>query len=97
MTFVVPAGYAGESLVAFEWLFEGDGEVAVAEHTDIEDAAQTVVVERAPADTPVTAKPADEPLVNSGSEPPVVFAALALLSLAAGAAMLVLGRRRAKA
>ena len=97
VTFVVPAGYAGESLVAFEWLFEGDGEVAVAEHTDIEDAAQTVVVERAPADTPVTAKPADEPLVNSGSEPPVVFAALALLSLAAGAAMLVLGRRRAKA
>lgn len=97
VTFVVPVGYAGESLVAFEWLFEGDGEVAVAEHADIEDAAQTVLVEKAPADTPVTVEPSGEPLVNSGSEPPVVFGALSLLCLAAGAAMLVLGRRRAEA
>ncbi|QTV80079.1 hypothetical protein KAE78_02975 [Microbacterium sp. NIBRBAC000506063] len=41
VTFVVPEGYAGSELVAFEWLFEGavagDPEDAVAEHTDIDD------------------------------------------------------------
>ncbi|MGX1933837.1 VaFE repeat-containing surface-anchored protein [Microbacterium resistens] len=50
VTFVVPAGYAGETLVAFEELRlsgEPDGE-PVAVHTDIDDPAQTVLVEEAP-------------------------------------------------
>ncbi|QTV80080.1 VaFE repeat-containing surface-anchored protein [Microbacterium sp. NIBRBAC000506063] len=50
--FTVPEGYASSELVAFEWLFEGavagDPEDAVAEHTDIDDPAQTVTVEDAP-------------------------------------------------
>lgn len=51
VTFVVPEGNAGKTFVAFEQLFEG-AEAAgepVAVHEDIEDAAQTVVVEEAPA------------------------------------------------
>ncbi|PRB56827.1 VaFE repeat-containing surface-anchored protein [Microbacterium sp. MYb45] len=47
---VVPAGFAGDVLVAFEELFEGpdaSGDL-VAEHKDIDDLAQTVTVEQAP-------------------------------------------------
>ena len=53
VTFTIPTGYAGTQLVAFEWLYLGtdtDGE-AIAEHTDIEDAAQTVTIEEAPTTT----------------------------------------------
>lgn len=63
VTFVVPEGYAGETLVAFEWLFEGADrtDAPVAVHTDIDDAAQTIVVEKKPtagAETPVVVPPA---------------------------------------
>ena len=49
----VPTGYAGEYFVAFEELFETalEGEAAVAVHQDINDAAQTVLVEKAPVTT----------------------------------------------
>ena len=46
VTFAVPEGYAGQSLVAFEWLFESGKHAPVAEHTDLDDAGQTVTVER---------------------------------------------------
>lgn len=44
--FTVPAGYAGQSLVAFETLTINGGSTLVAEHKDINDAAQTVSVEK---------------------------------------------------
>ncbi|MBT2495066.1 VaFE repeat-containing surface-anchored protein [Microbacterium sp. ISL-59] len=50
VTLVVPEGFAGDVLVAFEELFEGpeaSGE-PVAEHKDIDDSAQTVTVAPAP-------------------------------------------------
>ncbi|MHA3684110.1 VaFE repeat-containing surface-anchored protein [Leucobacter sp. HY1908] len=56
VSFVVPAGFAGEVLVAYEQLFEGDEATGepVAVHEDIDDAAQTVTVEEAPVvETPV--------------------------------------------
>ena len=57
VTFVVPEGYAGMTLVAFEWLFLGNtpgapGD-AIAEHTDINDPAQTIIVEGLPGPAPV--------------------------------------------
>jgi TQXA domain-containing protein len=45
--FTVPAGYAGQSLVAFETLSTGGNEVA--SHKDINDTAQTVNVSPAPS------------------------------------------------
>ncbi|WP_162602342.1 VaFE repeat-containing surface-anchored protein [Nocardioides daejeonensis] len=57
VVFTVPAGHAGEVLVAFEELFEGSTTAgnAVAEHKDLNDAAQTVTVEDEPT-VPVTPK-----------------------------------------
>ncbi|MFK4791859.1 VaFE repeat-containing surface-anchored protein, partial [Microbacterium sp. ZW T5_56] len=49
VTFTVPAGYAGEVLVAYETLFESaDLATPVAEHKDLNDAAQTVTVDDQP-------------------------------------------------
>jgi len=48
VTFQVPQGYAGATLVAYERLFAGTGTTPVATHEDINDAAQTVTVENAP-------------------------------------------------
>lgn len=47
VTFTIPRGYAGESLVAFEQLTSNG--VPIAEHTDIDDANQTVTLEAAPS------------------------------------------------
>lgn len=41
--FVVPEGYAGKYLVVFEWAYDENGRL-IAEHTDINDRAQTVRV-----------------------------------------------------
>ncbi|GAA1516571.1 hypothetical protein GCM10009788_20990 [Nocardioides humi] len=49
--FTVPAGYAGQQLVAFEELVETGSAVVVAEHKDIDDAAQTVTVRAGPTVT----------------------------------------------
>ena len=51
VAFTVPAGYAGESLVAFEYLFLGETTTGepVATHTDIDDVNQTVAVSAAPS------------------------------------------------
>ncbi|WP_460785878.1 VaFE repeat-containing surface-anchored protein [Microbacterium tumbae] len=93
VVFAVPAGYAGESLVAFEHLYEGsaaEGE-PVAEHTDIEDAAQTVAVEERPV---VPAAPGDDGgLALTGAVLPVGLLGLGVLVLVAGA-VLIAARRR---
>lgn len=51
VAFTVPAGFAGQSLVAFETLYAGDTAegTVVAEHKDIADVNQTVSVAAAPA------------------------------------------------
>ncbi|MBL3699991.1 hypothetical protein D3228_10070 [Leucobacter luti] len=53
VTFVIPAGYAGTALVAFEQLRVRNPEAAagwdtIAVHEDLADAAQTVTIEAAP-------------------------------------------------
>lgn len=104
VTFVVPAGYAGESLVAFEWLFEGAGASgkAIAEHTDIDDAAQTVAVEKQPvtqagAAAPTAALPQPvTTLPKTGVDGVPALVAMASFALLAGAA-LVLARSRRRA
>lgn len=97
VTFVVPEGFAGETLVAFEWLFAGsdpEGE-PVAAHTDIDDAAQTVVVEQADAGTPASPTvDSGGTLAATGAEAPIIVAAAALLAVVAGTALLVTQRRK---
>lgn len=53
--------YAGQKLVVFEYLFDGDKQVA--EHADIEDEAQSFVVEP----KPVTPDPEPQPEPETGS------------------------------
>ncbi|MGW8484578.1 VaFE repeat-containing surface-anchored protein [Microbacterium sp. NPDC055903] len=96
VAFAVPSGYAGESLVAFEYIFEGsvaEGE-PVAEHTDIEDAAQTVTVEEQP--TTPTVPGGDGGLAITGAVLPVGLVTLGALALVAGI-LLVRARRKENA
>ncbi|QOR71081.1 VaFE repeat-containing surface-anchored protein [Ruania alkalisoli] len=85
--FTVPAGFAGESLVAFERLFEGTDTTGdpVAVHEDIDDEAQTVTVEDAPA--PVPELPSTGFGVAGGAVPTTI------LLTAVGIAMVLLNRR----
>lgn len=95
VTFTVPSGYAGETLVAFEKLYRGEAAsgTSVATHEDIDDAAQTVVVDRKPAATPTTA-PGGVLATTGAAEQPVALAGVALLGLIAGATALAVARRR---
>ena len=98
VTFTVPEGYAGETLVAFEWLYEGaeaTGE-PVAEHTDIDDAAQTVVVEKKPkgADAPGAPTKPVAALSTTGFDQAPALAAVAGVALLGGAALLLMRRSR---
>ncbi|WP_406245417.1 VaFE repeat-containing surface-anchored protein [Microbacterium sp. M] len=70
VSFVVPEGFAGDTLVAFERLFEGDvtGD-PVAVHEDINDAAQTVTVEEAPV-TPTEPTEPSQPSQPTGPNQP---------------------------
>ena len=98
VTFTVPTGYAGEYLVAFEELFETalEGADAVAVHQDINDAAQTVLVEKAPVTTTAPTNPqAPGKLANTGAELNGFAAATAALLLLSGA-VFVLARRRSQ-
>jgi len=54
VTFTVPAGFAGQQLVAFEELRAAGSPTIVAEHKDINDAAQTVSVEATTPGGPVS-------------------------------------------
>ena len=68
VSFVVPAGYAGESLVAFERLFV-DTDLSgtpVAVHEDLADAAQTVTVSAKPTGP---TKPHTEPKPSTEPKP----------------------------
>ncbi|WP_210274193.1 VaFE repeat-containing surface-anchored protein [Microbacterium sp. Se63.02b] len=104
VNFIVPEGFDGEVLVAFEALFEGaeaSGE-PLAVHQDIDDAAQTVTVEAAPvvvSPTPTPAAPTTPTtggagnLAATGGTVPIAATAAAVLALLAGA-MLTRVRRR---
>lgn len=110
VTFTVPDGYAGTTLVAFERLFEGtDTTIApVATHEDINDLAQTVTVEDAPAtptptastptaSTPTASSPTapnstGEQLAHTGSDLAGGLLTVALLALVAGGAVLAARR-----
>lgn len=90
VTFTVPAGYASQSLVAFESLFEVGNAAAVAQHQDINDAAQTIAIQSlAPANP---SGPQTALLAATGSTPAYGAAALAILAIAAGAASLLARR-----
>ncbi|MFZ4892930.1 VaFE repeat-containing surface-anchored protein [Plantibacter sp. Mn2098] len=101
--FVVPAGYAGQSLVAFERLFVNDQEGGgdpVAVHEDITDAAQTVTVQQqagapvAPgANAPQGSASTPKALATTGSAPVATIVPIAFLILAAGAALTLVRRR----
>ncbi|WP_407360147.1 VaFE repeat-containing surface-anchored protein [Microbacterium sp. LBN7] len=95
VTFTVPAGFSGDVLVAFEWLFVGDdeGDEPVAAHTDIDDAAQTVAVEAGTSVVPTTPKPGSGSLAVTGAAAPTVIIAAASAALLAGA-ILMRSRRR---
>lgn len=94
--FTVSAEFAGEVLVAFEWLSVGSDETGepIAAHTDIDDAAQTVAVEEAVPVVPTTPTPDGQgSLAVTGSTTPTAILAAALLAVLAGA-ILVWARRR---
>lgn len=101
VTFVVPEGFAGNDLVAFEELHEGavSSGTPLAEHKDINDAAQTVTVEKTPVQpTPATPKPGSKGnLAATGSDAPIALTAGALLALLAGAALMIVRKRKANA
>lgn len=94
VTFTVPEGYAGETLVAFEWLFEGtdtSGE-PVAEHTDIDDAAQTIVVDKKPK--PAGVVPTTATLSTTGFDQAPMLVTVAGATLLAGAVLLLMRSRK---
>lgn len=74
----VPAALNGKTLVAFETLHAGDSTAAdkIAEHADISDAAQTVVVSPVHADTHLRKSIAvdGKTFVNAQSNAPVAMA-----------------------
>lgn len=97
--FVIPEGFAGETLVAFEELHLGSDSTddPVAVHKDIDDAAQTVTVGELGSSAPVAPGPNRAgSLASTGSTAPIAVSALALLAALAGTT-LVLVRRKARA
>lgn len=95
VTFTVPAGFAGESLVAFESLFELGGAIPVAQHQDINDAAQTIAVQSVVVGAPVAASAAQNAqLASTGSTPPWGAAVVAVLAIILGATCLLAQRVR---
>ncbi|MEV4669470.1 VaFE repeat-containing surface-anchored protein [Microbacterium sp. LWO12-1.2] len=100
VTFTVPVGYAGGTLVAFERLHEGTDTTGepLAVHEDIDDAAQTVTIEKAPV-TPTTPTATPGPkgqLATTGGDLPVIAVGAAGVMLAVGAMILLAGRARRK-
>lgn len=102
VTFTVPTGYAGGTLVAFERLHEGTDTTGepVAVHEDIDDAAQTVTIEKA-AVAPTTPTPTPTPgpkgqLATTGGDVPGIAVGAAGVLLALGAMILFAGRARRK-
>ena len=94
VAFVVPTGFAGEVLVAYEQLFEGTDTTGepVATHEDINDAAQTVTVEKAAPQRPTDSN--EGHLSSTGGSLPWIGAGAAVLLLTAGTALLLTRKRR---
>ncbi|WP_162893343.1 LPXTG cell wall anchor domain-containing protein, partial [Microbacterium halotolerans] len=84
------------TLVVFERLYDVDGEL-VATHEDIDDEAQTVTVEEEPVVPSEPQEPGNpiEQLPATGSDVSPWSAALAVLLIAAGGALVGLRRKRA--
>lgn len=101
VSFTVPTGYAGSTLVAFETLYLGAtaSGTPVAAHTDIEDAAQTVVVEKQPAAPagPSTGSNGSTGstggLAATGGALPVVLTAAGVVAILLGTIALIRQRR----
>lgn len=93
--FTVPSGFAGDSLVAFETLYVGAtaSGTPVAEHKDINDAAQTVTVETQPASTGGLATTGG--LASTGGALPVGLTAVAVTAVLLGT-MFLIARRRSR-
>ncbi len=98
VTFTVPSGYAGQSLVAFESLYAGATATGtpVAEHKDLADAAQTVAVEKQPV--VVGGGSSGQPaagggLASTGGDLPVVAISAAAAAIVAGVLLTILRRR----
>lgn len=97
VTFVIPEGFAGDILVAFERLYVGDasGDL-VAVHEDIEDAAQTVTVEVALTEPtrPTGSGQSAGQLAATGAAIPVAAIGAAGVLLALGAMLVRIRRAR---
>ncbi|TQK73287.1 VaFE repeat-containing surface-anchored protein [Nocardioides sp. SLBN-35] len=93
--FTVPAGYAGQSLVAFEELTVTGQPAVVAEHKDINDTAQTVSVSPAPSiGTTLVDKADDDHTIPAGGG--VVVDTIAYSNLTPGTSYTVTGELRKK-
>lgn len=98
VSFVIPEGYAGKKLVAFERLFEGAEPLGtpVATHQDLNDAAQTVSVNAAPAGGSTgTDHTKSNDLARTGSFDPAPGIAVATALTLLGTIVLVSQRKRA--
>lgn len=110
VTFTVPSGYAGQTLVAFEHLYAGATATGtpVASHADIDDASQTITVAAAPVvvgspTTPGssvgsgtgTGNGTGSALAATGGALPLGLATAAALAVIAGSALVIARRRRA--
>ncbi|MFK4730320.1 VaFE repeat-containing surface-anchored protein [Agromyces mediolanus] len=94
VAFTVPAGYAGQQLVAFETLFQAEVSAPVAVHHDLDAVSQTVTVEAAKPSTVTPPSRGGQQLAETGAAPAgALIAALAMA--AAGAGLLLVRRRRA--
>ncbi len=94
VAFTIPEGYAGAVLVAYEKLFDGTETTGepLAVHMDINDAAQTVTLEKAPAATPIESK--HEMLAVTGGTIPSYVIGMASLLLLLGVAVRLAPRTR---
>lgn len=94
VSFTIPEGFDGTTLVAFESLYDTDGRL-VATHEDINDEAQTVTVNDKPTVPAATGSNSSGTLAVTGGEPalPLILTGLGLI-----AAAIVIGAvRRARA
>lgn len=89
VTFTVPTGYAGQSLVAFERLFDDDATTPVAVHEDINDVNQTVSVDKNPAAITSTTPAA---LASTGTTPLLPLGLAAILMMMGAVAALTTRR-----
>ncbi len=99
VAFTVPAGYAGQTLVAFEYLFLGattDG-APIATHADLGDADQTVSIMAAPVvgapETVAGTSAGATRLAATGGALPIGLSSAALLAVLAGAALMAVRRQ----